>query len=138
MSKNSPSSDLQETAGFLGGLVRQARLGWRLIRDSRVPGWVKLVPFVALVYLLSPIDLIPDWALPGLGEVDDLVVLVLALKMFVDLSPPGIVREHLEDLLGARKGARSTDDPAAGPTIDAAYHVLDEARTRSQRGTENK
>lgn len=136
MSKNSSSADLQETAGLIGGLFRQARLGWRLLRDSRVPGWIKLIPFAGLVYLLSPIDLIPDWALPGLGEVDDLVILVLALKAFVDLSPPGIVREHLEDLFGGRKRTRPTDDPDSGPTIDAAYRVLDEGQMRSQHRTE--
>lgn len=135
MSKNSPTPELQETAGFFGGLLRQARLGWRLLRDSRVPGWIKLIPFAGLVYLLSPIDLIPDWVLPGLGEVDDLVLLFLALKMFVDLSPPGIVREHLEDLFGMQK-TRPTDDPDYSPTIDAAYRVLDEGQTRSQHGTE--
>jgi uncharacterized membrane protein YkvA (DUF1232 family) len=126
MTKPSPSSDLQETAGFLGGLVRQARLGWRLLNDSRVPGWIKLIPAVGLVYLLSPIDLIPDLMLPGLGEVDDIVVLVLALKMFVDLSPPGVVREHLQDLLGKRGATAPPDEPAEGPTIEAAYRLLDE------------
>lgn len=135
MSKNSPTPELQETAGFFGGLLRQARLGWRLLRDSRVPGWIKLIPFAGLVYLLSPIDLIPDWALPGLGEVDDLVLLFLALKMFVDLSPPGIVREHLEDLFGMQK-TRPTADLDSSPAIDAAYRVLDEGQTRSQHDTE--
>lgn len=135
MSKNSPTPELQETAGFFGGLLRQARLGWRLLRDSRVPGWIKLIPFAGLVYLISPIDLIPDWALPGLGEVDDLVLLFLALKMFVDLSPPGIVREHLEDLFGMQE-TRPTDDLDSSPAIDAAYRVLDEGQTRSQHDTE--
>ena len=126
MSKSSPSSDLQETAGLFGGLIRQARLAWRLLNDGRVPGWVKLIPVAGLIYLISPIDLIPDLMLPGLGEVDDIVLLLLALKMFVDLSPPGIVREHLEDLFGVTKGARPDRGPSSGPTIDASYRILDE------------
>jgi uncharacterized membrane protein YkvA (DUF1232 family) len=136
MNNNTSPSNLQDTAGFLGGLVRQARLGWRLLRDSRVPGWVKMIPAVGLIYFLSPIDIIPDWVLPGLGELDDLVVIVLALKMFVDLSPPGVVREHVEDLLGRRKEVRPAEYPSDGPTIDASYRVLDEtARPRTE--TEN-
>jgi uncharacterized membrane protein YkvA (DUF1232 family) len=127
MSKSSPSSDLQETAGFFGGLLRQVRLAWRLLNDGRVPGWVKLVPVAGLIYLISPIDLIPDLMLPGLGEVDDIVLLLLALKVFVDLSPPGIVREHLEDLFGAAKGARPNHQPSSSPVIDASYRILDEA-----------
>ena len=137
MNKSTSPSSLQDTAGFLGGLVRQARLGWRLLRDSRVPAWVKMVPVVGLIYFLSPIDIIPDWVLPGLGELDDLVVLVLALKMFVDLSPPGVVREHLQDLLGRRRDARPAEYPSDGPTIDASYQVLDET-VRSRREIENQ
>ena len=125
MSKLTPSSELNEAAGFLGGLVKQARLAWRLLRDGRVSGWVKMVPFAALIYFLSPIDLIPDLALPGLGEIDDVVVILLALKTFVDLSPTSVVREHLDDLLGTQKSARQPVDPSAPTTIDGSYRVLD-------------
>jgi len=106
-------------------LITQIRLGWRLWRDSRVPGWVKLIPIAGLLYFLSPIDLIPDLMLPGLGEVDDLVVLLLALKMFLDFSPQAVVREHVEQLLG-----RSARQPSAAEStasaIDVPYRVLDE------------
>ena len=100
MAKIPSSAELRQNAGYVGGLLRQSRLAWRLFRDSRVPGWVKVIPIGGLLYLLSPIDLIPGFALPGIGQVDDLVVLLLAMKAFVDLSPPGIVREHLEQLFG--------------------------------------
>jgi uncharacterized membrane protein YkvA (DUF1232 family) len=96
-----------------------------LLHDSRVPGWIKLVPFAALAYLLSPIDLIPDWVLPGLGEVDDIVVLLLALKAFLDLSPPGVVREHLNDLFGASGRVYASDEPAPGTIIDAPYRIIE-------------
>jgi uncharacterized membrane protein YkvA (DUF1232 family) len=123
MVKPVPSSVLQENAGLLGGLVKQARLVWRLLSDSRVPGWVKLIPVAGLLYFLSPIDLLPDLMLPGLGEVDDLMVILLALKMFVDLSPPGVVREHLEALLG--KHSRTEAHGSSDSYIDASYRVLD-------------
>jgi uncharacterized membrane protein YkvA (DUF1232 family) len=128
MSKSSPSTELNEAAGFLGGLIRQVRLAWRLLNDGRVPGWVKLIPAAGLIYLLSPIDLIPDLMLPGLGEVDDVLVLVLALKMFVDLSPPGVVSQHLDELLGRRGEAHPAGEPPDGPYIDASYRVLDQEK----------
>jgi uncharacterized membrane protein YkvA (DUF1232 family) len=124
MSKSMSSSNLNETAGFLGGLIKQSRLAWRLLRDGRVPGWVKMIPFASLIYFLMPIDLIPDLALPGLGELDDLAILLLALKMFVDLSPASIVREHLEDLYGKPKRARHADEPSTPTTIDGSYRIL--------------
>ena len=126
MSKSTPSSTLNETAGFLGGLIKQGRLAWRLLRDSRVPDWVKMIPFAGLVYLLSPIDLLPDFALPGLGEIDDVVVLMLALKMFVDLSPASIVAEHLDDLFGKPKRAPASTEPSPSTTIEGSYRVLDD------------
>lgn len=126
MSEKRSASDLQNKAGFVGGLIHQARLAWRLFTDGRVPGWVKFIPVAALLYFLSPIDLIPDLALPGLGEVDDVVILLLALKLFVDLSPSGIVRQHVEDLFGIRSDAPSADGPGTEPYIDAPYRVLDQ------------
>ncbi len=124
MSKSSPPSDLNETAGFVGGLFKQVRLAWRLWNDGRVPGWVKLIPVAGLLYLLSPIDLVPDLMLPGLGEVDDVVLLLLALKMFVDLSPEGVVREHLEELVGKSRRRRDSSRNSAEHYVDAPYRVL--------------
>jgi uncharacterized membrane protein YkvA (DUF1232 family) len=125
MSKSSPSPDLNDAAGMTGGLIKQARLAWRLWNDGRVPGWVKLIPVAGLLYLLSPIDLIPDLMLPGLGEVDDVVLLLLALKAFVDLSPPGVVREHLEELMGKRRKTRGSGGGPSEPYIDVPYRILD-------------
>jgi len=129
MSKSISSSDLNETAGFFGGLIKQIRLAWRLLRDSRVPEWVKMIPFAGLLYFLLPIDLIPELALPGLGEIDDIAILLLALKMFVELSPAPVVREHLEALFGTPRRARHAAEPATSTTIDGDYRVLDDPRS---------
>ena len=125
MSKSISSSNLNESAGFLGGVIKQVRLAWRLLHDSRVPGWVKMIPFASLVYFLMPIDLLPELVLPGLGELDDIAILLLALKMFVELSPAPVVREHLENLFGMQKHARSANETATSPTIDGDYRILD-------------
>lgn len=124
---NKSPSDFRQSAGFVGGLIRHARLAWRLFKDARVPGWVKLIPIGGLFYLLSPIDLLPEVVLPGLGELDDLALLLLSMKVFVDLSPPGIVREHLEQLFGLSGESHTTEkDPSSVSYIDAPYHVVDE------------
>jgi len=128
LAKIPSTPEIRETAGFAGGLIRQTRLAWRLFRDSRVPGWVKVIPVGALIYLLSPIDLVPGLVLPGIGQLDDLVLLLLALKAFIDVSPPGIVREHLQQLFG------ETGDPdpvrrrpsSEGVIIDAPYRIVND------------
>ena len=125
MSKSASSPDLQGTMGMAGGLVKQGRLVWRLLHDGRVRGWVKLIPVAGLVYLISPIDLIPDLMLPGLGQLDDLAVILLSLKLFVDLCPPGIVKEYLEDLVGTRGESSVSGNRPTGPYIDVPYRVID-------------
>jgi len=125
MKKSLPASDLQRTTGFLGDLVRQARLVWRLLHDRRISGWVKLVPLAGLVYLLSPVDLIPDIAIPGLGQMDDLAVILLSLKLFVDFCPPAIVRQHLEELVGRQREADMTDELPSEDYIDIPYRVVE-------------
>jgi len=132
MGSSSTSSNLTETAGFFGGLIKQARLAWRLWNDGRTPAWLKLIPVAALIYFLSPIDLIPDLMLPGLGELDDIAVILLALKFFLDLSPPGIVKEHWDDLFGGwgeMYDRPSSGTPADGQStegfIEANYKVLE-------------
>jgi hypothetical protein len=90
-----------------------------------VPGWVKLIPVAGLLYLLSPVDIVPDFLLPGLGEIDDVVLLLLAAKVFVDLSPPGVVREHLADLFGG-PARYPRQEEGNVPYVDAPYHVVDD------------
>src|SRR5262245_20692491 len=67
-------------------LYQQLKLGTRLVREPRVPAMLKVIPGLAAVYLVSPVDFIPD-IFPGLGQLDDLAVLVFALEMFIRLCP---------------------------------------------------
>lgn len=91
-------------------LIRQARLAWRLFWDRRVPWPTKLIPPAVLIYLLSPIDILPDLGL-GLGQLDDIAVLLLGIKLFIELAPADVVREHLR-ALGAKIEEWSAEEPA--------------------------
>lgn len=120
-----------EALGFLKDLIRQLRLLWRLLKDPRVPYWVKAIPAAVLLYLIFPIDLIPDPAL-GLGQLDDLAVILLGLKLFRDLSPQAVVRDHETDIAGQSSPWRVVEDESAAKQgtkpayIDAEYRVVDE------------
>lgn len=92
--------DPNALVAWIQDVVRQARLAWRLFWDRRVPFWTKLIPPLALAYVVLPIDILPDLAL-GLGQLDDVAVLLIGAKLFIELSPPDVVREHLR-ALGAR------------------------------------
>ncbi|MFL7790803.1 MAG: YkvA family protein, partial [Anaerolineae bacterium] len=97
----------------IADIVRQGRLAWRLLWDSRVPFWTKLIPPAVLLYLVSPVDFLPDAAL-GLGQLDDLAILLIGTKLFIELAPIEIVREHLAEL-GARIQEWRVDDGKEAP-----------------------
>ncbi len=76
------------------GVLNVAQLIWRLLRDKRVSPLAKMVFLVPLVYLILPYDLLPDIAIPGLGQLDDLLLLVLTCRLFLALCPNELVLEH--------------------------------------------
>jgi uncharacterized membrane protein YkvA (DUF1232 family) len=65
----------------------------RLLGDPRVPAESKLLLGLLVVYLASPIDLIPDF-IPVAGQLDDALLLALALRHLVRRSGTRIVAEH--------------------------------------------
>lgn len=116
--------------GMLADIVRQIRLVWKLLWDPRVPLWIKLIPTTAMIYVISPIDFIPELAVPGIGLLDDLGVLTLGLATFVNLCPPDVVQEHMQAIRGETNWrvvppdqADNTAPPSAPKVIDAPYTV---------------
>jgi uncharacterized membrane protein YkvA (DUF1232 family) len=71
-----PPGLLRELAGFLPACLTAAR---RLRRDPRVPAGAKVAVALAALWVLSPVDLLPEF-LPLVGPLDDLVVVALALR----------------------------------------------------------
>lgn len=104
----------RKSPGFWVELITSFRLAWRLIRDQRVPGAIKLIPLIVLGYIIFPIDLLPDF-IPGLGQLDDLTVLVLGVQVFISVSPRAVVQQHRADLNGVNRGGGSA---ASGEIID--------------------
>ena len=78
----------------LEGFFQQFKLAWFLLLDDRVPIPTKFIPFMSFAYLLFPPDLIPDMML-GLGQLDDLAVILLGLRAFIALCPQQLVSEYL-------------------------------------------
>ena len=64
-----------------------------LLKDARVPRGPKIVLAIGIVWLISPIDLLPEF-LPVLGPLDDAVVAALVLRHLVHRAGGAVVREH--------------------------------------------
>ncbi len=74
---------LPDLAGLLRGLLS----------DPRVPRSSRLLVWVALVWVISPVDLLPEF-LPVIGPLDDVLVVALVLRHLVKRAGPEAVREH--------------------------------------------
>ena len=74
-------------------LPTYARVVWGLVRDPRTPLGLKGMLVAALVYVVVPVDLIPDF-IPILGTADDLTVLLLVLDLFIQNAPAEVRAEH--------------------------------------------
>ena len=79
-------------------LPKLVRLLGRLFRDARVPAFGKLVFVAAVLYLISPIDLIPDFLFPILGQMDDLGMVLAGLRYLLHRTPSNVLEEHLAQL----------------------------------------
>jgi uncharacterized membrane protein YkvA (DUF1232 family) len=98
-------------------LLAQARLALRLIREPAVPLVAKAVPVLAVMYLIWPLDFLPD-IFPVLGQLDDLGVVLAALEIFLRLSPAAPAAFHREAVAAGRGYSPM---PAHGGFVDAEF-----------------
>lgn len=111
-----PPGLLKDLAGFLPACVTLVR---RLRADPRVPWQAKAAVVLAGLWVLSPIDLLPEF-LPVIGPLDDLVVVALALRYAARRLPRELLLEAwpgeprlLERLIGT-PGPDPADPEAQG------------------------
>jgi len=90
----------------------------RLLREPRVPLFLKLIPVLAAGYVISPLDFVPD-VLPIVGQIDDLGFIFIALETFLRFSPTEVVDYHRTAVAEGRRFGRMP--PTGGDVIDAEY-----------------
>jgi uncharacterized membrane protein YkvA (DUF1232 family) len=88
---------------ILSHLPRYGRLAWNLSRDPALPTVRRAAAVAAVAYLVSPIDLVPG-IIPAVGQLDDLVVIVLGVHFALAGVDPQRRLAHLE-----RVGMRDQD-----------------------------
>ncbi len=111
------------------GLTGILRLVTKLMLDRRVPLRLKVLIPAALVYLISPIDPLPD-IVPILGHVDDLIVMIVALAIFLAMAPRQVVLEHFRG-----RGGEPVDEGARPPrenVIEGEYHYVEDEANREK------
>ena len=86
MSKKDQRKTISSNNNFIDDIVLQIKLILRLLADSRINPFLKLIPFGSIAYLLIP-DLV-------IGPLDDAAVIWLGFYLFIELCPQEVVEEH--------------------------------------------
>ena len=94
----------------------------RLLRDERVPRRAKAIGLAGVLYLISPLDLLPSLFLGPVGLIDDLIVVALSLSSLLNHTHPDVVRSHWSgqgDALAAiQKVTQWVEQHAVGRTFN--------------------
>ena len=124
------STTMKKEIGFWREIIHQARLVYHLLRDPEVPFYLKLVPFIGFVYLLFPLDFIPD-VFVGLGQLDDLTIILIGSKIFIELAPPHLVAKH-RHAIRVSDGYEDEGEFAEAIVIDSEHEVVVESKAQDQ------
>ena len=101
--------------------IKLGVLVWRLLFDKRVSIFIRALVPLALLYIISPFDLIKD-RIPVLGRFDDLIVIGLALLFLIKLAPKSVVDEHM----GVIPKSNRPEDNAPDKVVDGTSKVIDD------------
>jgi uncharacterized membrane protein YkvA (DUF1232 family) len=75
-----------------GELLRQFRILTRALVHPAVPWYAKLVCGCSVLYVASPIQLIPNF-IPVIGQLDDVLVIGLSIRLLKRSVPPTVLEE---------------------------------------------
>ena len=106
---------------FLPKAMKFARLVWRLTFDKRVSIFLRMLVPLALIYVISPYDILRD-RIPILGRFDDLIIMGLALLFLTKLAPPNIVDEHLDRVTQSER----PEDKDPDKVVDGSSRLIDD------------
>lgn len=122
---NKTTTEQLKDPSFLQELWQQIKLVYYLLRDKKVPLYLKVLPFAGLLYVLFPIDFIPD-VLPVLGQLDDLTILIIGLKVFIEMAPADAVAYYMNMMRGQSQvvDGQATDVP--GATLPDEAIIIDQ------------
>ncbi|GAB4421018.1 MAG: hypothetical protein Kow002_09700 [Anaerolineales bacterium] len=104
--------------GMFRDLVMRLKLIGRLMLDRRVNLFIKILPLFSLAYLFWPLDLASGMVLPIIGAVDDAAILWFSNYLFIELCPPGVVNEHMQELTSNMDMVESHDEIVDAESVE--------------------
>jgi uncharacterized membrane protein YkvA (DUF1232 family) len=106
------SGRTKRLARRIGALSWRAKfdLAKSLMTDNRIPPPVRLIVLLLVLYLALPLDLVPDF-IPVVGQLDDILVVVIGIALLVRFIPGKVLDQHLSDLEPAIEPASAGQTP---------------------------
>lgn len=101
--------------------MKFTRLVWRLTFDKRVSIFLRALVPLALLYVISPYDILRD-RIPILGRFDDLIILGLALLFLTKLAPANVVDEHMDRVPESNR----PEDKDPEKVVDGSSRLIDD------------
>lgn len=78
-------------------IPKYIKLLWNLLKDKRVPAYLKIFALGAISYFIVPVDTFPDF-LPAWGLIDDVTVILLVIERFISFCPRDVIEEHMQNM----------------------------------------
>ncbi len=110
---------------FPGRFWEQIRLSWLLFQDNRVSLGAKLIPIIAIAYLISPFGFIPA-LIPIIGQIDVLAVVMITVALFNGAAPKDVVTEYLTQMRSHVKPGWKVARDEGGTVLDNRMHIVTE------------
>ena len=80
---------------FLKHILKNLKMLFPLLGDKNVPFYIKLLPILAVIYFIFPLDIFPDFLVPVVGYGDDVVIAVFLFDLFFKLIPDEIKNKYV-------------------------------------------
>lgn len=116
MSNNNGGMNIPPSGNLFNDLVLRIKLVFRLLTDSRISPWLKVLPVGSLLYFLIP-DILP-------GPIDDVAVVLFGINLFIELCPKEIVQEHLDQIqyvIPAQKPGTKPSEKKTPNVVDGEF-----------------
>ena len=104
----------------------------RLMLDKRVPLKLKILPLLAIAYLLLPWDFLPD-LMPLIGWIDDVVVVIISLGIFFVFGPLSILTRNI-----AQNSDLDNEQPADGEVVEGKYRIIEDGNDITEHRNDTK
>lgn len=101
--------------------IRLIRLVWKLTWDKRVNIVLRALVPLAILYVISPLDLIRD-RIPIIGRFDDLIVFGIAVLLLIKFAPQPVIDEHV----GNRRATNRPEDKDPSKVVDGSSRLIDD------------